>query len=216
MEAYVSVGRVVAAALVGAVALPVLAGCGGDSGAPAVLPSDSTPTASGSDSGAPTTSVPPGPRFTFPPDVRLVFEVQRTGNGAKDAVLRDWEISQRAFVAAETVPDPAFPALVQYQSRAALAEAVRTLRLKKQRRHTVIGTRRYYSVTVGSVSGTAARIVWCVDDSGFFARDVASGRALRTTPGPRDYYRVQGTLLLNPRTRIWTLVEATSKEGVQC
>lgn len=210
-----SVGRVLAAALVGVVAVPALAGCGG-SDAPAVLPSDSTPAGPGLSSSAPATSVPPGPSFAFPPDVRVVFAVQPTGDGVKDAVLRDWEISQRAFVAAEAVPDPAFPALLQYQSRAALAAAVRTLRLKQQRRHTVIGTRRYYAAAVRSVSGAGARVIWCVDDSAFFARDMASGQAIRSAPGPKDYYRVQGTLQLNPRTRIWTLVEATSKEGVQC
>jgi hypothetical protein len=218
-------GAALAAALIVAVSLPALAGCATGSAGTDTLPTGSAasgPTGSAvsgqpeRSSGGPTsTRSPTGPRLVFPPDVHLTFDYAGTGDAAKDAVLHDWETGQRVFNAAETVPDPTFRLLARYEARNALAAAVRTLRTKVERRQTIIGTRRFYDVAVGEKTASLARITWCVDDSQFFARSMATGKAV-VHHGPGDFYQVHGTLQHDPADNIWVLVEAVSEEGVRC
>lgn len=210
-------GATLAAALLIAVSVSALAGCSSGSTATNTLPTGSdVPTEPVDGSGGPASARPPaGPRLTFPRDVHLNFDYADTGDQAKDALLHDWEAGQRVFNAAETLPDPAFRLLQRYQARRALAAAVGTLQTKRQRRQTIIGTRRFYRVEVRELAGPLARVVWCVDDSQFFARDVRTGRAV-VHHGPGDYYRVHGTLQHDPKTNIWVLIDVISEVGVQC
>jgi hypothetical protein len=206
-----------AAALIVAVTMPALAGCGGGSTGPDTLPTGpalSGEPGRGSGGPAPTRTAA-GPRLVFPPDVHLTFDYADTGNAAGDALLHDWEAGQRVFNAAETVPDPTFRLLARYEARNALAAAVNTLQNKRQRRQTIIGTRRFYQVRVGEMTASLARVTWCVDDSQFFARDMATGKAV-VHHGSGDFYRVHGTLQHDPSDNIWVLVEAISEVGVRC
>jgi hypothetical protein len=207
-------GAALAAALIVAVSLPALAGCKTGSAADP-LPTDST-ASPGPSSGAPASARPPaGPRLTFPRDVHLTFDYADTGDEAKDVLLHDWEAGQRVFNAAETLPAPNFQLLPRYHARRALAAAVGTLQTKRQRRQTIIGTRRFYEVDVRELTGSLATVVWCVDDSQFYARDMATGKAV-VHHGPGDYYRVHGTLQHQPTSNIWVLIDVVSEVGVRC
>jgi hypothetical protein len=207
-------GAALAAALVVAVSMPALAGCSSGAAPADALPSG--PAVAGSSGASSPASVrpPAGPRLVFPRDVHLTFDYDDTGDRAKDAVLHDWEAGQRVFNAAETLADPTFRLLGRYQAGNALASAVQTLRTKRERRQTIIGTRRFYRVST-EVGKSLARVVWCVDDSQFFARNVATGKAV-VHHGPGDYYRVHGTLQHDPTANIWVLVDVVSEVGVRC
>jgi hypothetical protein len=203
------------AALLLAVSMPALSGCAASPAATDALPSNSPVSGSRLASpGAPGSREPVGPRLVFPRDVHLVFDYADTGDATKDALLHDWEAGQRVFNAAETLADPTFKLLGRYEAGNALASAVRTLRTKRQQRQTVIGTRRFYRVTA-QLGKSLGRVTWCVDDSQFFARNVATGKAV-VHHGPGDYYRVQGTLQHDPRANIWVLTEVISEVGVRC
>jgi hypothetical protein len=198
--------------------LPVFAGCSGsESGSTGVEPLPTgPPPSSAPTSGGPASARPPaGPRLVFPADVHLVFDYADTADPAKDGVLHDWEAGQRVFNAAETLANPTFRLLARYQAGNALAAAVRTLRTKRQRRETVVGTRRFYQVNLGEMATAQARVTWCVDDSQFFARAVATGKPV-VHHGPGDYYRVRGTLQHDPASKIWVLVDVVSEVGVRC
>ncbi|MEN3357223.1 MAG: hypothetical protein V7637_1205 [Mycobacteriales bacterium] len=209
-------GAVLVAAMAVALSLPVLAGCSAhpatQQDALPTAPATSDPEAAGASASA---RPPAGPSLSFPPDVHLTFDYADTGNEAKDALLHDWEAGQRVFNAAETVRNPSFTLLARYQARKALAAAVGTLHTKRLRGQTVIGTRRFDHVEVRELAGSLARVVWCVDDSRFFARDIGTGKAL-VHHGPGDYYRVHGTLQHDPKNNIWVLVDAVSEVGVRC
>jgi hypothetical protein len=208
-------GAALVASLVVAVSLPALAGCTTGPAATETLPTGSAVSGE-SGSGRPASARPPaGPRLVFPRDVHLTFDYRDTGDETKDALLRDWEAGQRVFNAAETLADPSFRLLPRYQARKALAAAVHTLRTKRQHRQTIIGTRRFYQVDVKELAGSLAGVTWCVDDSQFFARDVATGKPV-VHHGPGDYYRVHGTLQHEPTSNTWMLVEAVSEVGVRC
>jgi len=208
-------GATLAAALVVAMSLPVFAGCAADSGSQEILPTGSVTSAHGPAGGPASARPPAGPPLSFPPDVHLTFDYADTGDEAKDALLHDWEAGQRVFNAAETLPDPRFRLLPRYQARRALAAAVGTLQTKRQRRQTIVGTRRFYQVGVRELTGALATVVWCVDDSQFFARDVATGKAV-VHHGPGDYYRVHGTLQHDQKSNIWVLIDVASEVGVRC
>jgi hypothetical protein len=208
-------GAVLAAALAVAVSLPVLAGCAADPATQETLPTGTVTSGPGPSGGPGSARPPAGPPLSFPPDVHLTFDYADTGDGAKDALLHDWEAGQRVFNAAETMPNPTFTLLARYQARRALAAAVGTLQTKRQRRQTVIGTRRFYQVKVRELTGALATVVWCVDDSQFFARDLATGRAV-VHHGPGDYYRVHGTLQHDSKSNIWVLIDVVSEVGVRC
>jgi hypothetical protein len=208
-------GAAVAAVLALALSLPVLAGCSADSAAQDTLPTVPATSDAGPTTASASARPPAGPPLSFPPDVHLTFDYADTGDEARDALLHDWEAGQRVFNAAETVQNPSFTLLGRYQARKALAAAVGTLHTKGQRRQTVIGTRRFYQVGVRELAGALARVVWCVDDSQFFARDVATGKAV-VHHGPGDYYRVHGTLQHDPKNNIWVLIDVVSEVGVRC
>jgi hypothetical protein len=203
-------------ALVVAVSVPALAGCSAKAAPSAAdpLPTGSTVSAGPGPSGG-SARPPAGPSLVFPRDVHLTFEYVNVGDEAKDAVLHDWEAGQRVFNAAETLADPGFRLLPRYQAAKALASAVHTLRTKRQRRETIVGTRRFYRVALGKVTESLADVTWCVDDSQFFARNVATGKAI-VHHGPGDYYRVHGILQHDPKNNLWVLVDVVSEVGVRC
>lgn len=206
-------GAALAAALIVAVSLPAVAGCTTGSAATEPLPTGST--TSGTPVPSPTPRPPAGPRLVFPRDVHLTFDYADTGDEAKDALLHDWEAGQRVFNAAETLPDPRFRLLPRYHTDRALVALVGTLQTKRQRRQTIVGIRRFYEVEVRELTGALARVVWCVDDSQFFARDVATGKPV-VHHGPGDYYRVHGTLRHQPTSNIWVMIDVVSEVGVRC
>jgi hypothetical protein len=204
--------RRAASAISGAAVLALaVGGCAGD-GAVAPLPGPPAPT------GTPEPSADAGadvPALALPADVSLVVEPPAAVPDGAAAAVRDWQLGQRAFVAAAARADPRFGPLGRYQAQDALLASVRTLRLKRERNRTVVGVRRIYAVAVGPVGADRAAMSWCVDDSRFFSRDRATGRAV-VRHGPSDYYRFDGSLVRDARLGGWVLVRATGQEGVQC
>jgi hypothetical protein len=209
----VAPGVVRAAAVLVAAALPALVACGPKATNDSPLPTGgvaSVPAGAG-----PSSRPPAGPELAFPADVHLSFDYADTGDQGKDAVMHDWEAGQRVFAYAQTVPDPRFPTLGRYYAANALADAVATLSKKVKAKQTVIGTRRYYQVSVIELSGSYSRLKWCVDDSRFFARNAVTKKAI-VHHGPGDYYRITGILQRDPKLDTWVLIRATSEVGVQC
>jgi hypothetical protein len=200
------------AAVLMAAALPVLAACGPKATTDAPLPTGAISVPAGAGE---TSRAPAGPQLAFPPDVHLSFDYADTGDQAKDALLHDWEAGQRVFAYAQTVPDPRFRTLGTYYAAQALGDSVRALTTKVSKKQTIIGTRKYYQVSVAELAGQYARVKWCVDDSQFFARSLATRKAI-VHHGPGDYYRSTGILQRDPKINTWVLIRATSEVGVQC
>jgi hypothetical protein len=209
----VAPGVVRAAAVLLAAALPALVACGPKATDDSPLPTGGA--ASAPAGGGESSRAPAGPDLAFPPDVHLTFDYTDPGDQGKDALLHDWEAGQRVFAYAQTIPDPRFTTLGRYYAANALADAVETLTKKAKARQTIIGTRRYYQVSVLELSGPYSRVKWCVDDSRFFARSLATRKAV-VHHGPGDYYRITGFLQRDPKLNTWVLIRATSEVGVQC
>jgi hypothetical protein len=195
-----------------AAALPALAGGGAKASGDSPLPTGavSAPAGTGQSSRAPA-----GPELAFPADVKLTFDYADTGEATKDALLHDWEAGQRVFAYAQTIPDPRFRTLGTYYAAQALGDVVATLNRKLAARQTTIGARRYYQVGVLELTAPYARVTWCVDDSRFYARNLATNKAI-VHHGPGDYYRITGVLQQDPKSKTWVLIRATSEVGVQC
>ncbi|WP_369200687.1 hypothetical protein [Streptomyces sp. PU-14G] len=128
----------------------------------------------------------------LPDDVELVFDWKQPSDPAKAAALDGAADYMRALIHGTAKQDPDDPVVVRHVVPLQTAGEYAAVLIKAHVKDdvTVTGKDRYYREKVGDVvDGRLAEVSFCVDQSDFFAKEIKSGKVLRTEEGPADYMR---------------------------
>ncbi|MFI8536686.1 hypothetical protein ACIGMX_41435 [Streptomyces aquilus] len=184
----------VAAALVATASL-LLTACGsGDDGSKdndKIAGADQgakTPSASASSAGAPAEDKPDGVDVSLPKDINLVFDWDKPKDKNEAAAMDDAANYIRAIyhgVVKRTADDAG---VVAYSTGDGLHYAQVQINDRVKGGWTATGTRRHYDVSTRSTTnGNAVEVGFCVDSTKFYAKEVKTGKVLKTTPSITDF-----------------------------
>jgi hypothetical protein len=198
------------ASAIAAAAALLLTGCGGgspssDKIAGAQGPASTSPS-------APSSSAANRPTFTFPADVKYVFEGGPTGEPVKDQILSDNEQRIKSLDYAVVTNNPKSPGLSFYSSGAALASGYQVVKEQLDAGYTITGTSRYYDLDVVSVSGNSAVVSYCTDQSQVFSKIRSTGKVL-TTPATSDAYVLYNVRMQKDQAGVWQTTFVNSFQG---
>ncbi|MFE1035013.1 hypothetical protein ACFW40_24345 [Streptomyces sp. NPDC058807] len=204
-----------AAAALTAVAALSLSACGGGEES-----SEGSDKIAGADTGGEaSTSASPSasgsaerPKITLPPDVKDVFTPEKTGDAAKDAVLRDNAEFVKAMDAAIVAGDPEFPALEFYTEGEAAAAAHDWVKGYVDGGLAITGTVRYYDRKVEVNSENSAAIGYCADESKAYDKVIKTGEVKRTVASENSYVAYTGQLRLND-DGVWETTKLVATRG---
>ncbi|WP_181785764.1 hypothetical protein [Streptomyces phytophilus] len=185
-------GAVAAAAAVAAALL--LAGCGGDDGG-----SSSGDKIEGARSGddepsaEPSEKDPGAPRFDLPDDVKVEVAEDATGDGQKDAILRDHGYAlmaqQEAYAATEATPN-----FSRYWAGEAAATFEADFAEYRKDGVTITGLDTFYFREVTSVQDGRAVVAYCEDQSGAYLKNAESGKVDKTPTTLNSYIDARATM----------------------
>ncbi|MET9906475.1 hypothetical protein ABZZ74_06585 [Streptomyces sp. NPDC006476] len=164
-----------------------------------------SPSASSSDSAE-------RPEIKLPPDLKLTFTPEETGDSVKDAILHDNAEFLRALDAAIAAQNPRLPALEFYTEGEGAAAAQKWVQQFKNAGWTVTGTVRFFNRTVRVKSKTIAAIGYCGDESKGYSRVIKTGE-LKGTKVTKDSYVAYGAQVAMNKQGVWQLVKITSTRG---
>lgn len=203
-------------ATVGLMAVSLLAGCGGNGGgaeaADKASPSATRTGASVSPSVSVSETTTGRPRIELPADLTLTFEVSRTGDPVKDAVLADGAERARAEDAAITGTDPKGEGLAYYNTGKALEATLSWVAQFKKADVTITGVARYYDRKVTLTSKTSAILTFCGDESRGFSRDKKT-KKVNKTPVTKNSYVSYNTRLDKNADGVWQTSQIISVRG---
>ncbi|WP_431679109.1 hypothetical protein [Kitasatospora sp. KL5] len=186
-----TVGTAIAA---GALGMAALTGCGSNG-----AKSTDAPTIAGAATGSasPSASASPSsaagvPEAVLPDGVTLTVEAQPTGDPQKDAVLAGVTARYRAVYQAIGRQDPEDALYKQWTTATVKTASARQhdrtyIANLVGKKHTVTGAYRVYDPKFVTVDAAKANVTWCEDQTKAFAREVATGKVLTTTPSRTDY-----------------------------
>jgi len=163
----------------------LLSACGGST-----PPSDKIVGAQGPASASPSSSPSSTinrPTFTFPPDMKYVFEGGSTGDSVKDQILSDNEQRIKSLDYAVITDDIKSPGLLFYSYGDALTSGYYWVKQELDGGYTLTGTSRYYDRNVVSVDGNSAIISYCLDQSQEFGKVRKTGQVLKTPTTPKSF-----------------------------
>jgi hypothetical protein len=174
-----------AATAIAASAALLLTACGGSN-----PPSDKIVGAQGPAS-ASTSSSPSStanrPTFTFPPDMKYVFEGGPTSDPVKDQILSDNEQRIKSLDYAVITNNIKSPGLIFYSSDDALVSGYHWIKQELDGGYSLTGTSRYYNRSVAWMNGNSAGVSYCLDQSQEFGKVRKTGQVLKTTTSPVDF-----------------------------
>ncbi|MFF2844790.1 hypothetical protein ACFVT5_00460 [Streptomyces sp. NPDC058001] len=203
-----------AAAALTATAALLLTACGGDE-----TPKDQDKIAGAESSDAkksPSPTATPDtagrPDIALPKDVKDVFEGWKTGDATKDAVLADAGRAQTATNYAIIKGNPEEPAMAFYRQGDALVSGQEWVQSFVKDNISYTGTVRYYSPNLQMFDKKAAGLVFCIDESKAYNKDLKTGKVEKTTPS-NDSYVLYNTRLEKNDQGIWQTTKLISERG---
>ncbi|MFG3286089.1 hypothetical protein [Streptomyces sp. NPDC048111] len=206
-----------AAALAAAGAL-LLTGCGGSKGgAKEIAGADSTSSASATPSASASAAADAGnrPKVVMPPDVKHVYEGDKTGDPAKDAVLADNAQNLEAIDMAITGDQAASEAALKFYNKdkelLAVADYIKSYSADNR---SFAGTTRYYQRQV-TVNGAKASLSYCADATQTFPKDRKTGKVDRSVAGSASDYTFFTEQLQKNDKGVWQSVSITSGPGAK-
>ncbi|MEV6209639.1 hypothetical protein [Kitasatospora sp. NPDC051914] len=156
-------------------------------------------TGSASQSASASPSAAGVPEAVLPDGVSLTVEAQPTGDSQKDAVLAGVTARYRAVYQAIGRQDPEDALYKQWTTA-----TVKTLSARQHdrtyianlvgKKHTVTGVYRVYDPKFVTLDDAKANVTWCEDQTKAFAKEVATGKVLTTTPSRTDYIFFEANL----------------------
>ncbi|MBT2399771.1 hypothetical protein J7E89_28370 [Streptomyces sp. ISL-100] len=156
------------------------------------------------------------PKIELPPDDKLVFIPEKTGNAVKDAILADNAERMRATDAAIAGTDPKYVALNFYNSGRALEAASNWVEEFKAAGLTITGTVRYSDRRVTLNKDGTASLTYCADESKGFNKNLKTGK-IDVIPPNKDSYVSYSTKLEKNSDGVWQTTRIISKRGAaQC
>ncbi|MER7178297.1 hypothetical protein ABT404_02175 [Streptomyces hyaluromycini] len=133
------------------------------------------------------------PSFAFPSDIKVTVERESTGDGTKDAVLRDVAYAAQARVEAFGKGDGQTANVNRYFAANARIYWVNRVTEFKKEGLTLTGRYRYYGFKVTDASNGKAAARYCEDQSKAYNKVIKTGKAQLTQPSDKDFvlYTVQ-------------------------
>ncbi|MFD0210530.1 hypothetical protein ACFVH9_15680 [Streptomyces hirsutus] len=205
-----------------ATAALTLSACGGGSGSDEGSAKDKdSDKIAGADTGS-EKSTPPSessasaaegrPKIDFPSDAKNVFEYEKTGDPAKDAVLADSTLSVNSVDEAIFVGSTDTEALGFYNTEKALSGSITYVLGYIKKDDTWVGETRYfdYKVTLSGVNG--AYVTYCSDESKSFIKNKKTEK-VKDTPTTADSYVLYNTKLEKRADGVWQTTDVASNRG---
>ncbi|MER7840147.1 hypothetical protein ABTY98_30710 [Streptomyces sp. NPDC096040] len=166
-------------------------GCSSDSGDSSandkIKGADSSKSASASPS-ASASADKNAPSFDFPSDITVAVDRESTGNGTKDAILRDVAYSTQANIEAFGKGDGKTANMSRYFGGAAFTYWSQRVATLKKDGLTLTGHYRYYDFEVTDVAnGKTAAARYCEDQSKAYGKEIKTNKVLRTKASDKDF-----------------------------
>ncbi|MFD5814520.1 hypothetical protein [Streptomyces sp. NPDC127038] len=209
--------RLLVTAAVGASAALLLTACGGGADKPKANDKIAGADTSTKGSASPSASVTrqaDRPEITFPAGVKNIFEDQKTGDPAKDAVLADSALSVNSMDDAIFQGSVDTKALGFYNSGKALNAAITYVQGYLDKGDTWVGTTRYFNRRVTLSGGTTATVVYCSDESKSFLENRKTKKT-KNTPTTADSYVLYNAKLAKNGQGVWQTTDIISDRGAK-
>ncbi|MGW5633888.1 hypothetical protein [Streptomyces sp. NPDC003832] len=184
---------------------PEAKGNGKDAGAETGGEKSPSPTAEASNSGG-------RPEITFPSDAKNVFEDQKTGDAAKDAVLADSALSVNSVDEAIFEGDTGTEALGFYNTGKALESSITFAQQYIDGGDTWVGVTRYFGYKVTLSGSDKAYVSYCSDESKSYIKDRKTGKVDKS-PATADSYVLYNTSLTKNGKGVWQTTNIASNGG---
>jgi hypothetical protein len=152
------------------------------------------------------------PEITFPADAKNVFEYQKTGDAAKDAVLADSTLSVNSVDEAIFKASTDTKALGFYNAESALSDSITYVNGYIDKQRTWVGETRYFDYKVNLVKDDQAYVTYCSDESKSFIKDKKTGK-VDDTPTTADSYVLYNTKLAKSAEGVWQTTDIASERG---
>ncbi|MEU6079246.1 hypothetical protein [Streptomyces sp. NPDC047108] len=151
------------------------------------------------------------PEFDLPSDVKVVIDADKTGDKAKDVVLKDHGYAlmamQEAYAKAEATGN-----FDRYWRHEAAAKFRAVFGEYKKSGTTITGTDRFYGRAVMSLKGKKALVTFCEDQSKAFDKDVKSRKVARDEPSLDSFIEIR-TVLEKGGAGDWQVTEYLGQRG---
>ncbi|MGP3922624.1 hypothetical protein [Streptomyces sp. 8N616] len=151
------------------------------------------------------------PEFGLPSDVKVVIDDDKTGDKAKDEVLKDHGYAlmamSEAFAKARATDN-----FNRYWAEEAHAEYVANFKVYKDDGATITGTDRFYAREVKSLEDGKALVTFCEDQSQAFDKIVKTGKVEKTKPSLNSFFELRAQLKKSS-TGEWQVIDEQRLEG---
>jgi hypothetical protein len=152
------------------------------------------------------------PKITFPSDAKNVFEYEKTGNSAKDAVLADSTLSVKSLNEAIFEGDTGTEALGFYNTGKALESSITYVQRFVDSGDTWVGEIRYFDYAV-TLSGKAkAYVTYCSDESKAYVKDRKTEKVDKEAATANSYVLYHSSLTKNA-DGVWQTANVVSDRG---
>ncbi len=203
-----TLGRATAAALGAALLLSACGGSDDDGGEIVGAETEGSPSAS-----APAEEDPDAPAFDFPGDLRADVEPAGTGDGKKQAVLRDQGYALSAMVESYG-QQKATANFERYWQDPAYTNYVKDFERFADDGQRIAGTGRYFNREVKQVKGDSALVMFCEDQSEGYVVDAETGKRVGTGGGENaEVLRLYRQTLTRTADGVWAVAESDWTEG---
>lgn len=152
------------------------------------------------------------PKITFPSDAKNVFEFEKTGDAAKDAILADSTLSVNSVDEAIFEGSVDTKALGFYNTDKALSGSITYALGYINKSHTWVGETRYFDYKVTLSGDDKAYVTYCSDESKSFIKDKKTGKT-KNTPTTANSYVLYNTVLTENAEGIWQTTDVASNRG---
>lgn len=157
---------------------------------------------------------PGAPTFDLPKDVALKFDVEKTGDEAKDELLRDVAYAARAEREAYTKGTPGTENLTRYWKYPALPTLGKDVKRVHDQGMTLTGDYRFYDFKVKDLAKKEAWVTYCMSERNAFGKEIKTGKIKKTEPSKDDFIQYTSGLAKNAKGD-WQVVQAKRESGVQ-
>ncbi|MFD5482567.1 hypothetical protein [Streptomyces hawaiiensis] len=154
------------------------------------------------------------PKITFPSDATNVFEDEKTGDAAKDAVLADSALSVNSVDEAIFEGSTDTKALGFYNTGKALESSIGFVRRYIDGGDTWEGTTRYFDRKVTLSGENKAYVTYCSDESKSYIKNRKTGKVDRS-PATKDSYVLYHTSLAKNGAGVWQTTNIVSDGGAE-
>jgi hypothetical protein len=201
-----------------AAALILLTACGGgggDNGSDKIQGAETTsPSRTPSATPSATSPAVQRPVITFPAGAKNVFDVQHTGDPAKDAVLADNSQAVDSVDAAIMGGKNRTPAMEFYYSEVALRGAADFVQGYLDKGDTWVGTTRYFDRKVTLRNDGSAVLIYCSDETKSFLKKRKTGKVTNAAGSADDYVLYNARLQKNSQG-VWITLSLLSNRGAK-